>query len=397
MNDSPRWGATTKLVVGLTFVGIVAAMLVQFRQVIGPLILAFLLAYLMHLPSNYLSRVTHLSWRSAVSIVYLLFVIVLIALLAGAGIAIVQQAESLINFVQRFLTDLPTLIAEISQQKVEIGPFQLDFSLLDLSALTDQLLSVAQSLVREAGGLISSLAASTVVGLGWGFFVLIVSYFLLAETGEVSAKLVNIDLPGYDADIHRLSSELGRIWGAFLRGQLILSALAVVTYTIMLSALGTRFALVIALMAGAARFVPYIGTFITWTVTVLVAYFQSSNYFNLESLQYAGLVLVACLIVDQIFDNIISPRMMGDTLGVHPAAVMVAAIVAANLLGIVGLVMAAPALATLNLAVRYTLRKMFDLDPWPEKDVKPKENLGFLVRAGRRLRAWWRLSRGRQK
>jgi predicted PurR-regulated permease PerM len=118
-----------------------------------------------------------------------------------------------------------------------------------LGALTDQLLSVAQSLVREAGGLISSFAASTVVGLGWGFFVLIVSYFLLAETGQVSANLVNIDLPGYDADIRRLSSELGRIWGAFLRGQLILSALAVITYTVMLSALGTRFALVIALMA----------------------------------------------------------------------------------------------------------------------------------------------------
>jgi hypothetical protein len=71
-------------------------------------------------------------------------------------------------------------------------------------------------------------------------------------------------------------------------------------------------------------------------------------------------------VLDQIFDNLVSPRLLGQTLGVHPAGVLIVAIIAANLIGIIGLVLAAPVLATVNLLGRYIGRKMFDMDPWPE-------------------------------
>ena len=65
-------------------------------------------------------------------------------------------------------------------------------------------------------------------------------------------------------------------------------------------------------------------------------------------------------------DNLVTAGLYGKALGVHPAAVLIAAIVAANLLGVIGLLRAAPVLATLTLFGRYAARKMFDLDPWPE-------------------------------
>jgi len=124
----------------------------------------------------------------------------------------------------------------------------------------------------------------------------------------------------------------------------------------------------IAIMAGVARFIPYVGPFLVWIVTALVAFFQGSNYFSLEPWIYAVLVVGVCLILDAILDNIVIPKFFGDTLGLHPAAVLVAALIAAQLIGFVGLVLAAPVLATMVLISRYFLRKMVDEDPWPSEE-----------------------------
>ena len=99
------------------------------------------------------------------------------------------------------------------------------------------------------------------------------------------------------------------------------------------------------------------------------------------------------LLVDQVFDNLISPRIFGDTLGVHPAAVLVAALVAANLIGIIGLVLAAPVLATINLFGRYIIRKMFDQDPWPEREETPSYARVSWKRGILRVLAWFRAIR----
>jgi predicted PurR-regulated permease PerM len=254
-----------------------------------------------------------------------------------------------------------------------------------------------QPFLGQAGGLLGTLASGTVTILGWGFFVILVSYFILADMGQVPDRLVNIEIPGYGADIRRLARELGRIWNAFLRGQVILFTLTLLVYTIVLGILGIRYVLALALLAGFARFIPYVGPWVTWTVTILVAVFQRGNYFGLEPWAYAVLVVGIAIIVDQIFDNFISPRVLGQTLGVHPAAVLVAAIVAANLLGLVGVVLAAPVLATLILMGRYILRKMLDLDPWPQVE----ENLPLVeypwAKWLRRIRALIKVVRQRNK
>jgi hypothetical protein len=105
--------------------------------------------------------------------------------------------------------------------------------------------------------------------------------------------------------------------------------------------------------------------------------------------------VVLSFILDQVFDNLISPRLLGEALGVNPAGVLIAAIVAANLIGIIGLVLAAPVLATLRLLSRYITRKMFDLDPWPEPETHPLSAPSKIPwsRWWRRLRTWGRALR----
>jgi predicted PurR-regulated permease PerM len=220
---------------------------------------------------------------------------------------------------------------------------------------------------------ITSFAGSAMVTLGWALFVMIISYFLLADAGAFSGQLVRVDIPGYEEDLRRLGNELRDIWNAFLRGQLLVIVLVIISYTILLSILDMHYTFGIAVLAGLARLVPYIGPLVVWVVTALVAFFQPENYFGLEPVYYTVLVVVSCLVLDQIFDNMVSPRILGQTLKVHPAAILVAAIIFTNLIGVIGLVLAAPVVATINLVSRYIFRKLFDRDPWPEeeRDYRP--------------------------
>jgi predicted PurR-regulated permease PerM len=195
-------------------------------------------------------------------------------------------------------------------------------------------------------------------------FVMLISYFILSESGGLRAGILPLDIPGYSSDIKRMGKELGRIWNAFLRGQIIVIGIATVIYSIVLSIFGIRYALGLAVLAGAARFLPYVGPAINWTILALVAFFQVDKPLGLSPLAYTLIVLGIAWTIDGILDNLVSPRIMADSLEVHPAAVLVAAIVALDLLGILGVIIAAPILATLQLVAGYMLRKMFDLDPW---------------------------------
>lgn len=395
--ESPSWGSTTKLVVGLTLVAVVAALMIRFRGIIGPLILAFVIAYLLHPVVESVMNAGKITWRMAVNVVYLVLVIILAVSFTLAGLAIAQQLQSLIIFIQRFVNDLPELAAEISAQQYMIGPFMFDFNQFDLQTLSEQVLATIQPLLGRAATILSTFATSALSIVGWGLFILLVSYFLLADAGRVSNELVHFDIPGYNADIRRLGDELRNIWNAFLRGQLILILFVVLSYTVLMMALGLRFAIGIAVIAGLARFVPYVGPLVAGVVTVLVAFFQPDNYFGLQPLSYAVLVIIMSVALDQIFDNYVSPRFFGERLGVHPAALLVAAIIATNLIGLVGLVLAAPVLATIQLVLRYILRKMLDLDPWPDSGPSlvrsPRESVW--VRLFQRLSRWWEALRSR--
>lgn len=366
--SSPRWGAMTKLVVALTFVAILAGVLIRFQSILAPLLMAFILSYLFYPLARALNRKLHLSWRTAVGVIYILLVLMLLAIITVGGLGLIQQIQSLIKLVENSLVELPELVASLVAWINLHSPVPIDLDLLDINALNAQLISVVQPLLGRTGQLLGTVAGGAAQGFGWAAFVLLVSFFVLSESGGLREGILKVDVPGYNDDIARLGRELGRIWNAFLRGQIILFMIAVVTYTILLSALGLRYALGLALLAGLARFLPYIGPAINWIVLVLVAYFQGFKLFGMQPLAYTLLVVALALIVDQIFDNLVSPRLMADTLKVHPAGVLVMALISANLLGILGVVIAAPFLATLQLVGRYILRKMFDQDPWPEPE-----------------------------
>jgi predicted PurR-regulated permease PerM len=361
---SPRWPSGTKLVVSLTLAAILIVLVMRFRNIIGPLLITFILAYLIYPVAARLTRKFRLKWQVTVTLLYLLLILIVIGLLTWGGVALAQQIQSLISFIEKSLVLLPDFLNSISTKVIEIGTLKIDLSQYGLSNLGNQILNAIQPLLGKMGSLVGLIAGGAAEVIGWLFFVLLVSYFILVESGGISGRFFNINLPGITADLRRMSAELGRIWNAFVRGQFLIIMLTFLVYTILLSILGVRYTLGLALLAGFARFVPYVGPGIAWTTFGLVSYFQSSHPFGINPLIYTIIVIGVSLLTDILLDNLVATRILARALKIHPAAVLVAALILANLIGFIGIVLASPVVATLKLFLRYTVRKLFDLDPW---------------------------------
>lgn len=361
---SPKWNNTTKLVVALMLAAMVAGLFIQFRNLVVPVLLSLVLAYLVHPLATRLQKATRIPWKVIATIIYLLILFAVLGLLTWGGFAVVEQGQSLVNFIQKTVQNLPGLIEDLLANPRYIGPFKIDLTVLDFETVTTQVLSYVQPILNRLGTLLGTIASSAASLFGWLVFTLLISYFFLSESRGVTGELISLNIPGYEEDFKRLGSGLGRIWNAFLRGQLLITALTIAIYTVLLGTLGVRYYFGLALLAGMARFVPYIGPAVAWTTYGLVSYFQGTTLFGMQPIYYALVVVVVAWITDSVMDNMVVPRVLADALDVHPAAVMVAALVAANLFGIVGVVLAAPVLASMILLVNYTTRKLSDQDPW---------------------------------
>ena len=369
---SPPWSNNAKLVAALTLIALTAFLLWKFSTLVTPLMIVFIVAYLGLPIAAFFSRILRVSWGAAVGILYALIIIISLGALTIGGVGLVQQVQSLIASVQTIVADLPAYIQTFSSQEYSIlGLFTIDLAHLDLNIIGSELISYVEPVLGQTGALVGTLASSAAESIGWAIFVLTVSFFVMLESSGERRDLIKLNIPGYEQDIDRIMRELSLIWNAFLRGQFIIFFLALGVYSILLPLFGVRYALGIALLAGIAKFLPYIGPAITWTVLGLVTFFQADKPFDIPAFWYTVGVLAIILIIDQIIDSIIAPRIMAEALKVHPAAVLVAIVIGASFFGLLGVVIAAPLLATCLLLGRYTARKMFDLDPWPEDALPP--------------------------
>ncbi len=369
--SSPRWSSSAKAVIALTIAGLSLAILFRFQNFIAPLLFAFVLAYLIHPLASFLNRKLKIPWRLVSTIIYLVIFFGVIALLTWGGISIFDQIQNLITYLQSIIGNLPGWLIKITSEPLKIGPWILDLSKLQVSDLTTQFQGVINSTLGTIGSLLGSIASGVGSTITWTVFILLISYFIMAESGGVSAGMIKLTLPKYEEDIRRMGTQLSQIWNAFLRGQLIVFLVTVAWYSLLLGTLGVRYFFLLALLAGLARFVPYVGPFIAWTTYGLVALFET-NYFNLLPLPYALIVVGCAWVSDVVIDNFVSPRVMSNALKVHPAAVLVMVLVSASLFGFIGVLLSAPVLASLKLLLTYVARKLLDVDPWEGMETYPK-------------------------
>jgi predicted PurR-regulated permease PerM len=215
-------------------------------------------------------------------------------------------------------------------------------------------LSLADSAPGFLGGALSFVIAV--------FFSLAMLFYLMRDGPRFAAYMVGAVPESYQGDARLLLHELGLIWNAYLRGQILLClAVGMATYVAALI-LGLPQPLLLALVAGFLEFIPNLGPALAQIPALLFALTTDSATLPglTAGLPYAAVVSVAYMSIQQLEAMFLVPRILGHSLDLHPFVVLVAILIGASLGGVLGIVLAAPSVATLRLLGRYLRGKLLD-------------------------------------
>lgn len=361
---SPRWTASAKLLIGLTVIVVAGALIFRFSSLIQLLIVAGIVSFLASPLVRILDTRTRLSWRAAAHLVFLTLIVLLIVAFTVAGFALAQETQSLVRTVQVILLDIPEMLESLSGQILVLGPFRLDLAGLDLASLADQAVVYVRPILGEMSGWVTVIAGGAIESIARTVFVLAAAYYLTLDQLVLNATWKRSVIPGFEYDWNRLRRGLDRVWAAFLRGQIVLGLVIAVVVTIGLSILGVSNALVLGLVSGLLEFIPLVGPVVAGGIAALVAFFQGSNWWGLQPWVFTLIVIAFFIVVQQLENNLLVPRILGTALRLNPVVVLIAAVIGASLAGILGILLSAPTTATLIFLGRYVQRKIFDQNPW---------------------------------
>jgi len=144
-------------------------------------------------------------------------------------------------------------------------------------------------------------------------------------------------------------NKMNKVISGFIRGQLLDSLIVGILNSIGLTLIGLDFAIVIGMMAGACNVIPYFGMYIAMIPAIIVGLLSGNPILAL----FAALVMIA---VQQVDTLVISPRVIGGSVGLHPVFVILSIIIAGNYFGLVGMLLAVPTAAMIKvLFVEYVL------------------------------------------
>ena len=391
--SSPTWNWSTKIVVGLALVALSIWLLVQFQEFLGPLITALILSYFLHPVANFLRSKIKIPWGLSVLIIYIFLVLILLGLLTWGGFVLVEQIQNLIRFIENNIDRLPDLVEDITTQTYQIGPFTISPTGAIWEQITNQVVSAIQPVLGQLGSLVGSVAAGAANIFTWLALIILISYFLLAESEGIPGGLLNIKIQGYEKDLDRMGKELNRIWNSFIRGEVIVVLLSLLLYSATLGILGLQFFFGLSVIAAFGQLIPYLGAWATWIAFGLVALLQSNTPFDLPSGIYMLIVLGVGMIINTIIDNFLKTKILAENLRVHPALILVGALIGVQLFGLIGIIIAAPIMATLQLFLHYVIRKLNDQDPWKNFDLRKSTEspkwIQFIQEKWQKIKGWF--------
>ncbi len=354
------WSSTTKLVVLLLLLMIGGWVLMRFSEAIPSFIIAVLLAYLLTPPTNWIVRHTGLPRGMAVMLVFLavLVLVILTPILISPSIASIASS---VQFDMEAITDLAS---NLSNMYIVLGPIELQLGDILLQSATglQQLLSTFGSqALRSIFNVLSSLF--------WVAFVIVVTFWLIKDSYKLENWFFEHLPKPYRRDVSRLLRELNLIWGSFFKGTLVLAIIVGTLVGLTMWILGIQHVLLLAIFAGFMEFIPSIGPSLGAILATIVAFLGGSSWLPLDNWMIALIVLALYTLIFQFEQVYLYPRIVGRRVNLHPGIVFVGAILGAVEFGLLGVLLAAPVLASARVLGRYILRRLTDQDPFPTKNV----------------------------
>ena len=387
------WGSTTKRGVVWFLLVVFALLVYQFRAVIPQLVIAGALAFILEPAVRFLQRRLRMARTGATAVVFVVVVLAGLGVLA-APVTAVPAVQRAVRSVQ---LDFNRIVAEIGSflgRPLQIGDYTIDLSAF-YGQLSSMLSRFATSVAEGTLDIVLGIASGAVQLV----FILIAAFYLLKDTHRLVESVDRLAPPGYRDDFIRLRRQITDAWSAFLRGQLLLGVVIAVITTIICTAVGLPYPVVLGLLAGLLEVVPHIGPILAAVPSVLLALFVGSSYLPLSPFWTAVLVAGLYILMQQVENNFLVPRIMARSLDLHPLTVLIALLIGGNVAGVVGIVLAPPVLATLRVIGRYVFYRLYDRDPFAEPSLTVATDGAARARRGLMawVGAWLRVAGGRER
>ena len=242
---------------------------------------------------------------------------------------------------------------------------------IDPTDLLNQGVSAIQNILEPVFGHTLGLAVDVITSIVWIIFIFVVSFYLVKDGQTLREWVEKLVPPIYRSDFITLRDHINKIWGAFFRGQIILSLVVSAIFTLAGLVLGLPFAFAMGVAAGLLEFLPSIGHGIWLALASLLALSLGSTWIPVPSWVFA-LIIVALHLVYQQFDlNYLIPRIIGHSVHLPPLVVILGIVAGAVFAGMLGIPLAAPTIASARVIGRYIYANLFDLDPFPEIIAPP--------------------------
>jgi len=280
--------------------------------------------------------------------------LVTISFFAVATLALVL----LVPILQAQIVGLAERLAVVVKLGVEMARPYLDelfekvgnVDVQQLSGASDAVRASAGWLLRAMGGVISGgLAVVNLLSLV--FITPVVVFYLVRDWTKVQTA-VDSWLPRHHAEtIRSLLREMDARMAGFLRGQALVCLFLSIFYATGLTLAGLSYGLLVGLLTGVLSFIPYVGMFVGMATGLAIAFFQ------FPSLVDVGIVLGVFLFGQFIEGNFVSPKLVGDRVGLHPVWMLLAVFAGGALFGFTGVLLAIPIAAAVGVLARFALQR----------------------------------------
>lgn len=377
-SSSPPWSANNKRLVLMILFVLLSLALYRFRLLLLPLSMAMILAYLIEPLVTELTNRTPLSRNLSIAIIYLLLVAALVSIPVSTINPIVTQVTNFIHRTPQYIRNIGEFFQEpiALAEDIIIPVDQLSIDQL-FDSLSNNLVEVVQTLGGQTISIFGSLATATISTVGWTIMVLFLSFYLVKDHETLFESILRMAPKSYQSDLYQLTEGISVTWNAFLRGQLVLCLVVGIIIFIVALIIGLPNAMTLALIAGFMELIPTFGPILAAVPAVLIAAFQADASW-LGSLMtpfwFAMLVLGIYGFIYQFENYYLVPRIIGHHLKLHPLAVLLGVLGGASVAGILGVLLAAPVLASVRLIWMYIYCKLTDQDPFSD-EFMPFEKL----------------------
>ena|SRR3989338_6250561 len=320
---------STATLIKIVIVALLLFALYVVRDIVLMLVVSMILASAMDPLVDWLYRKAKFPRGLSVMLVYIVFIGAFVTVFYFLIPPMIQQFSQLAGRLSDIRNDIGNQTGTLARVIDQIGISR------GLSTLGDSFNNFLGSFLQTTLGVVS--------GIVQVIAVLAISFYLISSESGMKNLVKSLVPFKHQAYAVRLTDQVQKKIGSWLLGQLFLSGFIFLLIFIGLSILGVRNALALALLAGLLEIVPYLGPVLSAVPAVFVAFVQSPPL--------ALFVIVLYIVVQQIENYILVPKVMGRTVGANPVVILLAVLIGFKLGGIIGMLISVPIVATASVFI----------------------------------------------